>query len=275
MLKQTNYGPVVRYDLAQTMAGKGRYWTTCYRVDGMMIDTGCAHTAAELVRALEGVPLERIVNTHSHEDHLGANGRLQRERSLPILAHPLALPVLADPIHRQPLHPYRRLFWGWPEASQGQPLAEGGEVKSEHYCFRVYETPGHAPDHLCLYEPDQGWLFSGDLYVGGQDRALRLGYDVWQIIASLKRMAALPVIVLFPGSARVREEPASALASKIAYLEEMGEKVLDLDRQGWEPGRIARHLFGGTTLLEWITLGHFSRRRLVMSYLGKNQENDL
>jgi len=36
---------------------------------------------------------------HAHaRDHIGANGRLQRERAgLPIRAHPLALPVLADP----------------------------------------------------------------------------------------------------------------------------------------------------------------------------------
>lgn len=272
MLKQTSYGPVTRYDLARTLAGKGRYWTTCYRVDGMMVDTGCAFTAPELVQALEGVPLERIVNTHTHEDHIGANGRLQRERNLPIHTHPLALPVLSDPAGCQPLHPYRRLFWGWPEPCCGQPLNETDRVETEHYSFQVFYTPGHAPDHLCLYEAEKGWLFSGDLYVGGQDKALRLGYDIWQIIDSLKRMAALPIAVIYPGSARVREDPAQALESKIAYLEEMGERVLELNRQGRSIDSIARELFGGVTWIELVTLGNFSRRRLVRSYLRINQE---
>ena len=62
-----------------------------------MVDTGCAHTHKELLKALEGRPVERIVNTHTHEDHIGANGALQWQNPrLDILAHPLALPVLAD-----------------------------------------------------------------------------------------------------------------------------------------------------------------------------------
>ena len=149
MLKATSYGPVTRFDLARTLAGRGRYWTTCYRVDGLLIDTGCAHAAPELVEFLAAFPLERIVNTHTHEDHIGANGRLQQERGLAVLAHPLALRVLADPRASQPLHPYRRLFWGWPEPSQADPLADGGFIESSSGCFQVIYTPGHAADHLC------------------------------------------------------------------------------------------------------------------------------
>jgi glyoxylase-like metal-dependent hydrolase (beta-lactamase superfamily II) len=73
----------------------------------------------------------------------------------------------------------------------------------------VLYTPGHSLDHLCLYEPRQGWLFSGDLFVGGRDRALRSGCDIWQIIASLKAIAALPVVCLFAGSAARRTSERS------------------------------------------------------------------
>ena len=267
MLKSTIYGDVTRFDLARTLAGKGRYWTTAYLVDGLLIDAGCAFTAPELVRALAGRPLAGIVNTHTHEDHIGANGPLQRKHAgLPVRAHPLALPVLADPL-RQPLHPYRRLLWGRPEPSQSEPVSDGEVIETGRHRFQVVYTPGHSPDHICLYEPEQGWLFTGDLFVGGRDRALREGYDVWAIVASLKRIASLPSQRLFPGSARVRNNPAAELAAKIEHLEALGERVLALRRQGRSVDEIVDALLGPPMPIELITLGHFSRRWLVHSYI--------
>jgi glyoxylase-like metal-dependent hydrolase (beta-lactamase superfamily II) len=268
MLQTTSYGSVTRFDLARTLLGRGRYWTTAYYLDGMLIDTGCAHTARELMHALADTPLFRIVNTHTHEDHIGADGPLQRERDgLEILAHPLALPVLADPRRTQPLQPYRYLFWGMPQPSRGKALSDGAIVETERHRLQVIYTPGHSPDHLCLFEPEQGWLFTGDLFVGGQDRALRDDCDIWQIIASLKRIAALPATRLFPGSARVRDNPAQELADKIAYLEELGARVLELHRQGHNVRDIIRAVCGGPMWIEFVTLGRFTRQRLVLSYL--------
>ena len=273
MLKTTQYNGVTRFDLARTMAGSGRYWTTAYLVDGMMVDTGCAYTARELTLALKDTPIVRIVNTHSHEDHIGANARLKREHDgLEILSHPLALPVLADPRGAQPLQPYRRLFWGLPEPSRGKPISDGAVIETERHRFQVIYTPGHSADHLCLYEPDEGWLFTGDLFVGGQDRAARCDYDVWQSIASLKRIAALPATRLFPGSARVRDHPAAELAAKIDYLETLGERVLELHRQGRSVQDIVNALCGGPMLIEFVTLGHFARQWLVRSYLRSNAD---
>ncbi len=274
MLLITRYGDVTRFDLARTLAGRGRYWTTAYLLDGMLVDTGCAYSAPELVGALADTPLVRIVNTHSHEDHIGANSSLQHQREgLEILAHPLALPVLADPRRAQPMQLYRRILWGWPDPSQGRPISDGATITTEHYHFEVVHTPGHSPDHLCLYESQQGWLFTGDLFIGGRDRALRADYSIWQIIASLKRIAELPAVRLFPGSARVRDNPAGELKAKITHLEELGERVLELRRQGWGVPAITRALCGGLMPIELVTLGHFSRRRLVLSYLEMNDEN--
>jgi glyoxylase-like metal-dependent hydrolase (beta-lactamase superfamily II) len=273
MVSVTRYGEVTRFDLARKLPGLGRYWTTSYWVDGLLIDSGCAHTAHELEAALGGVAPARIANTHSHEDHIGANGRLQRRHpGLPIQAHPLALPVLAQPRERQPLHPYRRVLFGWPEPSRGQAVADGEVIRTERFGFRVLYTPGHSPDHVCLYEPDQGWLFSGDLFVGGRDRALRAGYDIWGIIESLKRVAALPLARLFPASARVREAPMAELAAKIAYLEDLGGQVRALRDTGRSVSDIARRLCGGPLMIELFTLGNFSRRHLILSYLGLNAE---
>ena len=268
MLKTTTFASVTRFDLAQTLAGRGRYWTTAYLLDGVLIDSGCAHTAGELVRALDGAGLTHIVNTHTHEDHIGANGPLQRlYPDLKILAHPLALPVLKDPRGQIYLHPYRQLFWGMPEPSRADPLADESWIKTENLQLQVLYTPGHSPDHICLYDPDHAWLFTGDLFVGGQERAFRAEYDIWQIIASLKRINSFPATVMFPGSARIRENPKAELESKVAYLEEFGDKVLSLHSKGWDVNAIVRALCGKPMFIELVTLGNFTRRHLVLSYL--------
>lgn len=268
MLKSQAYGPVRRIELARTIAGRGRYWTVCYQIGSLLIDTGCAHTARELLQLLSDRPPEFIINTHTHEDHIGANGLLQQAYSPAIAAHPLALPVLADPRREQPLHPYRRLFWGWPTPSQAEALSDEQVLERDGHRWRIYFTPGHSDDHLCLFEENHGWLFSGDLFVGGRDRAIRQGCDIWQIIASLKRMAALPVEILFPGSARVRENPLTELQAKIAYYEELGGKILQLHQAGLSRREIRRRLLGGPMFVEFVTLGHFARWHLIEAYLN-------
>jgi glyoxylase-like metal-dependent hydrolase (beta-lactamase superfamily II) len=266
MLKIEPIGPVIKIKMARALFGRPFYFTTAYWVDGLLIDTGCAYTEAEMMAAIKELPVERVVNTHSHEDHIGANAALQEKRGAKILAHPLALPVLADPRSNQALQPYRRIFWGYPKPSQGQPVGE--TVETEHYRFRVIHTPGHSPDHICLYEPSEGWLFSGDLYIGGHDRALRADYSICAIIDSLKKIALSEISRLFPGSGTVRENPSKDLLEKIDYLEETGRRVQELHQRGLSPCQIAHRIFGPELLIAYITLGHFSGKCLVKSYLG-------
>jgi glyoxylase-like metal-dependent hydrolase (beta-lactamase superfamily II) len=258
-------GQVVKLRVAREMLRLPAYYTAAYWVDGLLIDTGCAHTARQLASILEKWQVEQVVNTHSHEDHIGANADLQEQFHCRILAHPDALPILQNP-RLQPLQPYRRLIWGWPKPSQGEPVEEW--VETEAFRFQVIPTPGHSPDHICLFEPDRGWLFSGDAYIGGKDRALRADYDIHRIIASLKTLAELPVRTLFPGSGNVRENGHEALLDKIAYLEDLGERIRSLRDQGLSPRRIRRQIFGRELPITYFTLGHFSGMRLVRSYLN-------
>jgi len=268
MLKTTSYGDITRFDSARALAGSGRYWTTAYLVDGLLVDTGCAFSARELVAALQQESLSYIVNTHSHEDHIGANSLLQeRWNGLKILAHPLALPILKDPRQEQPLQLYRRMLWGWPEPCCATAVQDGEWIKTDNYNFQVIYTPGHSPDHLCLYEPDRGWLFTGDLFNGSKDRAIRVDTDIWNLIASLKKIVELPLTRLFPGCARIRENPTPEIIKKIHYLEETGEKILTLNNRGLSPSTIVRELFPQPMWIELITMGHFSRLGLVEAYL--------
>jgi glyoxylase-like metal-dependent hydrolase (beta-lactamase superfamily II) len=264
----SRFGDITRFDLARTILGRGRYWTTAYLVDGMMVDSGCRHTSPELARLLEGEAVTHLVNTHTHEDHIGGNEAIVRlNPKVEIIAHPLALRVLHDPRREQPLHPYRRLIWGMPQPSDARAAADGEVIETAHHRFQVVFTPGHSDDHLCLFEPDTGWAFTGDLFVGGRDRALRVDGDVWAIVASLRRVAALRPALLLPGAAKVRDEAVPALLEKAAYLEELGGRIVAMHNHGRSEAEIVRAACGGPMLIELVTLGHFSRRGLVRSFL--------
>lgn len=264
MLEERRWGEVVGFRMARSWWGRGLYFTAAYLVDGLLIDTGCAYTARELARALGDRPVVQVVNTHRHEDHIGGNGLLQRLRGVPIRAPAGALPYVEVP-RRLRLHLYRRLFWGWPEPSEAQPL--GDEVLTDHYCFAVVATPGHTPEHVAFYEPREGWLFSGDAFVGGRDRALMADSDIHAIIASLRRILDLDPRWLFPGSGKPRERPAEEVRAKVRYLEDLRDRVLALHEQGLPAQAIRDRVLGRETFLAWATFGHMSGLNLVRSCL--------
>jgi glyoxylase-like metal-dependent hydrolase (beta-lactamase superfamily II) len=264
MLARQAVGDVVRFSMARNVRLMSPYFTYCYWVDGLMVDTGCAHCAAEFGQSTADLPISQVASTHSHEDHIGNNAACQQSGAV-IWAHSLALPYLADP-RTLNLHPYRHIFWGTPLPSRGQPA--GQVISTDHHDFQVLQTPGHSPDHICLYEAREGWLFTGDAYVGGKDKGLRAEFDIHGIIASLKLLASLPARRLFPGSGSVVDDPAEALARKIAYLEETGQKVRDLHARGRSVSQIRSALFGPEMLIRYVTLGNFSGANLVRSYLS-------
>lgn len=266
MLVQREYGPVRGFRLCRALMGKGWYYTACYHVDGLMVDSGCAHTVGELLAALEGQQVHTVVNTHAHEDHVAANRALQERHGARVLAHALAVPMLSGQAPRPRLFPYQWVLWGWPQTSRVEEAPEW--VETPRHRFQVLHTPGHGPDHICLYEPSEGWLFCGDAYVGGRDRGLRRGYDIWGIIAGIKRMASLEVARLFTGSGSVLDNPRQELLAKVAYLEEKGQEVLHLHAQGWPVGRIRKKQFGKRQQIDYITTGDFTGGHLVRSYLG-------
>lgn len=265
MISSETIGEVRGFRLARAIMGRPLYYTAAYWVDGLMIDTGCYYTVPELVSALETLKLECIVNTHGHEDHIGANAALRKKFGAEILAHPLAIPVLATPRNQKHLNPYQVVMWGYPEPSSASPVP--GEIETPHHRFEVIHTPGHSDDHICLYEPHEGWLFSGDTYIRGKDRALREDYNIWRIIASLKKLSERDIDLIFTGSGNVRKNGSSALKEKIEYLEKRGEQTLALHRRGWSYRRIRRELFGREMLIAYATLGHFTGRHLVRSFI--------
>jgi hypothetical protein len=116
-------------------------------------------------------------------------------------------------------------------------------------------------------------MFTGDLFVGGRERALRVDYDIWGILDSLRVISRFPISYLFPGSARVRQDPQEELTDKINYLQDLGERILDLYQSGKSVRAIVRELCGPPMFVEIFTLGHFSRRGLVKSFLRERTDS--
>ena len=272
MIQVEQIDAVRKFQMARSFFGRGFYFTTAYWVDGMMVDTGCAYTVQELATSLKGYQTDFIVNTHSHEDHIAGNAALQNIYGADIVAHPLALPVLADPRGRHSLGLYQKFLWGYPDPSNGKAIGEF--VQTKNHRFKVIHTPGHSPDHICLYESKEGWLFSGDLFVGGQDRALRADYNIWLTIASLEKVAALDISILFPGSGNIRKNPHNEIINKIEYLKKLGERVLSHYRQGLSYSQIRRMLLGPEIAIAYFTLGHFSGANLIRSFIKDQPHMD-
>lgn len=264
MIEIEQIGEIVKFRMARTLFGRGLYFTAAYWVDGLVVDTGCSHTVNEFSAALGNLPIKRIVNTHSHEDHVAGNAMLSEKYGAEILAHPAAVPILADP-GKNRLRPYQLLMWGNPKPCSASAIGE--TVETDHHRFDVIYTPGHSSDHICLYEPDSGWIFSGDTYVGGRDKSLRADYNIWGIIESLKTLASLDSSLLLPGSGTARANPREDLLKKIEYLEETGSRVLELHKRGFSIRSIRKRLFGPEMLIAYYTLGHFAGNNLVRSYI--------
>lgn len=264
MLRVSIHGEITRIELSRTFFGRSLYAVSAFAVEDTLIDSGCPATARELLGWARGRGIRTVVNTHYHEDHSGGDALLARELGVEVLAAADTVPRIAS-FYRLPL--YRRITWGQPADVAARPL--GDVVVAGPHRFEVIPTPGHSPDHVCLFEPERGWLFSGDLYISGRVRYLRRGEDAWEIIASLRRIRALEPRLMICSHAGFVERPAAALDAKIAYWERLAERARALVDEGLAPSAAAARLLGREGFLTAFSGGDFSKRNLVRSLLAR------
>jgi glyoxylase-like metal-dependent hydrolase (beta-lactamase superfamily II)/rhodanese-related sulfurtransferase len=96
------------------------------------------------------VRIVRVLETHTHADHVSGHGRFALEHGVPVAIHSLA----------EPGYPF-------------EPLADGDEIDVGNVRLGVIHTPGHRPEHCCFTvtdrtRGDEPWLLlTGDsLFVG-------------------------------------------------------------------------------------------------------------
>lgn len=264
MLIATQYEQVTQIKMSRYPEFRPATYVSAYLVDGLLIDSGPAHTAEELADFLKDKEVKTVVNTHYHEDHISANALLKERYGAELLAHPLAINRINQPAT---LYPYQEEVWGYPIPSQVKEI--GDSVTTQHFRFDVIRTPGHCDDHICLLEKGKGWLFCGDLFVNTRPNVARPEENQWQLIPSLKKVKALMPRVLFPAPGRIVTEPVATLEQTIQYLEELGHRVTELFDKGLSPAEIRQQIFGDEAPLAEFTQQQFSSLNLVKSYLKK------
>jgi glyoxylase-like metal-dependent hydrolase (beta-lactamase superfamily II) len=262
MIKSTPYADVLQITLCKYPEMMPGTFVSAYWVDGLLIDAGLAYTAEELTDFLMDKQLNTVVNTHHHEDHIGANKQLQDRYGVEVFAPPLAVDKinqLAD------LYPYQAEVWGYPIPSVVKPL--GNQVRTAKYSFEMIQTPGHDRDHVCFFDSENGRLFSGDLFLGTKPSRSRPMEDNWQIIEDLKQVKALNPRIIFSASGMVINDPRPRLDAVISALENIGGKVREFHHQGMTSKQIMKRIFGEESPMAETTQFQFSSENMVKCFL--------
>ena len=236
----------------------------CYRVDDVLIDTGPSNARQQVLNLVGPETLRGIYLTHYHEDHAGNAGCLRERFAVPIYGHALTADMLARKIK---LKPYEHYMWGALDTARVIPL--GNSFSTEKYSFDVIHTPGHSLDHVVFWEKNQGWLFSGDMYLGARIKYFRSDEDIYVTVASLKKIMTLTFDALFCGHNPQLVDPHKAIQRKIDHLENIIAQVRQLHDKGMPHKMILREVTRGreSWLARVITLGDVSFRHMVLSAL--------
>ncbi len=174
----------------------GNAWALAAGDGIVLVDTGIHEpgSMAQLERALDQVGLHLglvrlLVCTHAHADHFGQASTITAATGCELWMHPRhehARRYAEDPdavltgrleIARQSGVPAAALE-RYAEARRGTPsgiaafvapdrdLVPGVVVETDLGPWTVHETPGHAPSHVCLFQPERRVLISGDHLLG-------------------------------------------------------------------------------------------------------------
>jgi glyoxylase-like metal-dependent hydrolase (beta-lactamase superfamily II) len=230
--------------------------------DGVVLfDTGLHENGslAHLERALDmvGLRLEHIrlvVCTHAHIDHCGEAPTIVQRAGCELWMHPdhgHLTRSLDDPeaafarrmeiarsagVPEEPLRRWSKERAGGAFGVSGdvrpdRDLVEGTTIDTDLGAWEVVETPGHAPSHVCLWQPERRLLISGDHVLGRVSLYYDFGYTrdpAGEFLTSLDRVDALGARLCLPGHGRTFGDVAGhveanrdAVRARVAALEEL------------------------------------------------------
>jgi hydroxyacylglutathione hydrolase len=129
----------------------------------MAVDAPLGCTAAMVETAHEwGSPIELLVNTHGHFDHIWDNAALLAATKARLGIHKQDERLLTMP---------QTMFFGFDEEVKPTQadfyLAEGEPLRLGTLTFDVYHCPGHSRGSVVLVEPTEKVAFVGDVLFAG------------------------------------------------------------------------------------------------------------
>jgi glyoxylase-like metal-dependent hydrolase (beta-lactamase superfamily II) len=212
----------------------------------VMFDTGMGGKGRlrqlDLALAQAGFGVEDVrlvVCTHSHTDHYGLAGVIVERAGCELWMHPRweHVRLLADDpkaalearieVARQSGVPPKALE-RYREAREeddesgidilkepDRDLVPGVEVETDLGTWQVHETPGHAPSHVVLHQPERKLLISGDHLLGRVVLFFDYGHSpdpVGEFLRGLEEVEGLDVDLVLPGHGRTFRDPEVKIA---------------------------------------------------------------
>lgn len=237
----------------------GNAWAVACDGGVVMFDTGIGGKGRlrqlDLALAQAGFGVEDVrlvVCTHSHTDHYGLAGAIVETAGCELWMHPNweHVRLLADDpgaaleqrleVARQSgvppasLERYREARSGDAETGidlikePDRDLVPGVEVETDLGAWQVVETPGHAPSHVVLHQPERKLLISGDHLLGRTVLFFDHGHSpdpVGEFLAGLDRVEPLDIGLVLPGHGRTFRDPEAKIAESRRQVEELIGKV--------------------------------------------------
>jgi glyoxylase-like metal-dependent hydrolase (beta-lactamase superfamily II) len=223
-----------------------RGWLNCNQVamlapgDNVLVDSGyCSHReqTLELLASRDGLdrqPLERLINTHCHSDHMGGNAAIAG-----VYGCRITIPA-GEVRHVEPWTP--QSVWMAQFDQKADPfrfddtLAAGGCFEGGGFEWEAYAAPGHDMDALMFFEPVNRILISGDaLWENGMGFVWPEEGDNPNIAAAHQAVSTIekldPAIVI-PGHGKPFFDAAGAIAEVRSRLEAFAR----------DPRKNARHV---------------------------------